>query len=232
MLNLITQSVHRLAFSRVRCVKRRGLDLDLMGDRYVEWSWIASQMPSEPGEALDFGPGGSSLGLMAAQRGFDVTAVDLEPVIWHYIHPGLRFVKGDILKLPLPGAHFDLVINCSTVEHVGLVGRYGVIHSRPDGDLEAMSRLRDLMKPDGIMLLTIPVGCDAVFMPLHRVYGSERLPKLLSGYVVENEQYWVKNDRNEWVLIDRQGALMKEPQERLYGLGCFVLRRAGDSEQC
>ena len=232
MLNLIIQSVHRLAFSRVRCVKRRGLVLDLMGDRDVEWSWIASQMPIDPGEALDFGPGGSNLGLIAAQRGFNVTAVDLGQVKWHYDHARLHFIRGDILKLPLPKGNLDLVINCSTVEHVGLAGRYGVTQSHPDGDLAAMSRLRDLMKPNGIMLLTIPVGCDAVFMPLHRVYGLERLPKLLSGYVVENEQYWVKNDRNEWVLIDRQDALMKEPQERLYGLGCFVLRRAGDSEQC
>ena len=202
--------------------------LDLAGDRDIEWSWIASQMPAGPGEALDFGPGGSYLGLIAARRGFNVTAVDLEAVKWCYIHHRLRFIQGDILKLPLPEGHFDLVLNCSTVEHVGLAGRYGVIHSRSDGDLEAMSRLRELMKPDSIMLLTIPVGRDAVFAPLHRVYGLERLPKLLNGYIVEREEYWVKNERNEWVLIDRQGALAREPQERLYGLGCFVLRRPKD----
>jgi len=55
----------------------------------------------------------------------------------------------DILKVDLPAKHFDLVINWSTVEHVGLAGRYGVTKSRPDGDLEAMARLRDLMKPGG-----------------------------------------------------------------------------------
>ena len=27
----------------------------LSGDRYIEWSWVAEQMPSGPGEALDFG---------------------------------------------------------------------------------------------------------------------------------------------------------------------------------
>ena len=200
---------------------------NLTGDREIEWSWVASQMPSGPGEALDFGVGGSYLGLIASQRGFNVTAVDLEPAYWPYTHPRLRFIEGDILKLLLSKDYFDLIINCSTVEHVGLVGRYGVKENRPDGDLEAMTRLRKLMKPGGVMLLTVPVGNDAVFSPLHRVYGFKRLPKLLESYLVEREEYWVKNDGNCWVLTDQQDALRREPVERFYGLGCFVLRRQG-----
>ena len=86
---------------------------------------------------------------MAAQRGFEVTAIDLESVQWYYAHKKLHFVQGDILKSSLPTKHYDLIINCSTVEHVGLAGRYGTTYSRPDGDLEAMARLRDLMKPGG-----------------------------------------------------------------------------------
>ncbi|MGB9591418.1 MAG: methyltransferase domain-containing protein, partial [Candidatus Kryptoniota bacterium] len=144
--------------------RKKSRVINLLGDRDIEWSWVTAQMPLGPGEALDFGPGGSYLGLIAAQRGFNVTAVDIEPVQWPYIHPQLHFVQGDILRLPLPKERFDLVINCSTVEHVGLVGRYGVTEDRPNGDLEAMARLKELMKPGGIMLLTIPVGQDAVFL--------------------------------------------------------------------
>jgi SAM-dependent methyltransferase len=199
--------------------------LGLTGDRDVEWSWIASQMPSGPGEALDFGSGGGRTGIVAVQRGFNVTAVDLEWTSWPYSHPRLRFVQGDILKLSLPEEHFDLVINCSTVEHVGLPGRYGVREHRRDGDLEAMGRLRSLMKPGAVMLLTIPVGRDAVFVSFHRVYGAKRLPALLEGYAVEGEEYWVKNSRNTWVLSDKCGALAREAGRRLYALGCFVLRR-------
>lgn len=205
---------------------------NLLGDRDVEWSWIASQMPFGPGEALDFGSGESSVALVAAQRDFNVTAVDLQPVHWLYLHPRLRFIRGDILKLPLPKEHFDLVINCSTVEHVGLVGRYGVSEDRPDGDLEAMARLRDLMKPGGVMLLTIPLGQDAVFAPLCRVYGAQRLPRLLDGYTVENEIYWVKDNQNRWVMCDQETALNFKPSagtwdplQNVYALGCFVLRR-------
>ena len=43
---------------------------NLAGDRDVEWSWVAANL-SDPGagrdRALDFGPGRSSLGLVAAR---------------------------------------------------------------------------------------------------------------------------------------------------------------------
>jgi SAM-dependent methyltransferase len=212
-------------------LEKRHPTVNLVGDRDVEWSWIASQMPVGPGEALDFGPGGSYLGLVAAHRGFDVTSVDLQPPQWPYIHTKLSFIRGDLLRLPLPKGKFDLVINCSTVEHVGLTGRYGVTESLPDGDMRAMTLLRNLMKPGGIMLLTVPVGRDAVFAPLCRVYGRERLPRLLDGYIVAKETFWIKDSENRWSPSDREAAFAFEasvgswdPLRNVYALGCFMLR--------
>jgi SAM-dependent methyltransferase len=205
---------------------------NLLGDRDIEWSWVAAHIPPGPGEALDFGNGGSPLALLAAQRGFNVTAVDLGDVEWPYVHCGLHFMRGDILKLGLPEGRFDLVINCSTVEHVGLTGRYGVTESRADGDLEAMAHLRKLMKPGGTLLLTVPIGRDAVFAPLTRVYGSERLPRLLAGYTLDDEVFWAKDQQNRWVLTDKEVALNFEalagswdPMCNVYAIGCFILRR-------
>src|SRR4051794_31800812 len=119
---------------------------DLSGDRAIEWSWVAARVPEGSGrEALDFGCGNTDLSLIAANRGFDVTAVDLDAVRWPYQHDRMTFVQGDILELSLGAERFDLVLNCSTVEHVGLAGRYGVTKEEADGDLQAMRRLRDLM---------------------------------------------------------------------------------------
>lgn len=225
-----------LASRLSRVIRPRGVAtpsraLNLLGDRDVEWSWIAAHMPHGPGEALDFGNGGSHLGLLAARRGFTVTAVDLLPVHWFYRHPSLAFMRGDVLTLPLRRGQFDLVINCSTVEHVGLVGRYDVANHLPDGDVDAMTRLHELLKASGMMLLTIPVGQDAVFPPYCRVYGAQRLPKLLSGYRVEQEDFWRKDATNCWIPCDRESALAvaaavdaPDPLACIYGLGCFVLR--------
>ena len=198
---------------------------DLSGDRDIEWSWVAARIPRGSGEAIDFGCGESPLGVVAAHAGFRVTAVDLGAVVWPYRHERLAFLQGDILELPLEDGRFDLVINCSAIEHVGIAGRYGVRDERADGDLIAMARLRALMKPAGVMLLTIPVGGDAIFAPWHRVYGPERLPRLLEGFTVESREFWVKDPENRWAPSDERTALAAPSRERLYGLGGFVLRR-------
>lgn len=208
--------------------------INLYGDRDIEWSFIAAHMPDGSGEALDFGSGGGNTSLIAARKGYRVVALDLESHTFPWRHAQTELVQGDLLKADWEPERFDLVINCSTVEHVGLVGRYGVTEDRPDGDLEAMAKLHSLMKRDAIMLLTIPVGQDAVFVPLHRVYGKQRLPRLLDSYELVFQEFWIKDDDNRWVLSDRDTALEfeaysysdQDPSYNAYGLGCFVLRKA------
>ncbi len=205
---------------------------NLIADRDIEKSWVSAYMPEGPGTALDFGSGNSSLGLMAAMKGFDVTAVDLREIEWLYVHARLRFQRGDILEMDFVDGAYDLIINCSSIEHVGLIGRYGVAKDQGDGDLEAMRKLGRLMRPGAWMLLTIPVGRDAVFAPYCRVYGEQRLPQLLQGFSVAHDEYWIKNDRNQWVETSRSVALAKEarvtsgdPMRTCYGLGCIALRK-------
>ncbi|MBN1917647.1 MAG: DUF268 domain-containing protein [Verrucomicrobia bacterium] len=203
----------------------------MRGDRDIEWSWVVGRMPLGPGKALDLGCGSTWLGLAAARRGYEVTAIDLNRAIWLYEHPDLHFVQGDLFDLPFESVGFDVTINCSTVEHIGLMGRFGSCE-RPDGDLEAMRRLWDLTKPGGVMLLTIPVGVDEVVIPVHRIYGRERLPRLLDGWEVAEEEYWVKDERNCWQSRTREDALDYQTQQNVYALGCFVLRRpAGGPEE-
>src|SRR5438876_1976195 len=124
---------------------------NLLGDRDIEHSWVAAHIPEGPGEGLDFGSGDTYLSLIAVRRGFDMLVTDRNPARWSFEHPAFRFVQADALTLGLRPASFDLVINCSTVEHLGL-GRYGDA-LEPDADLEGMRRLRELLKPSGAMLL-------------------------------------------------------------------------------
>jgi SAM-dependent methyltransferase len=198
---------------------------NLAGDREVEYSWIAANMPDGPGKALDFGCGTSWLSLLAARRGFDVTAVDLTDVKWFYEHPHLKFSRGDLTDLALSPSSIDLIINCSSIEHVGLTGRYGITRANPDGDLAVMELLKDLIKPQKDMLLTIPVGQDHVFAPMHRVYGEGRLPQLLKGWDIIKSEYWGKSRGNQWQLWNESSALTQPPSDHYYGLGVYVLRR-------
>ncbi|MEW6323944.1 MAG: DUF268 domain-containing protein [Nitrospirota bacterium] len=199
---------------------------NLQGDRDLEWSWMAARIPQGSGRALDFGCGQSSfLGLTAAHRGYRVTAVDLTPVRWSYRHRQLEFMQGDVAHLGLAPNSFDLILNCSTIEHVGLAGRYGSA-DRPDGDIEAMTALHSLLKEEGRMVMTIPVGLDAVFAPFHRVYGKERLALLLSRWSVEWKEFWIKDGTNCWVKTEESVALNQKSSAVYYGLGFFILRRS------
>jgi SAM-dependent methyltransferase len=165
------------------------------------------------------------MALLAARKGWETLALDQQAVSDPYVHSGLKFIQGDILEANLPAGHFDVVINCSTVEHVGLAGRYGATKHRLDGDLEAMVRLKDLLKPGAIMLLTVPVGRDHVYLPLHRIYGAKRLPQLLDGWNVLKKEFWTKDGSNRWVLVAEASALDLETTDYFYGLGLFVLQR-------
>jgi 2-polyprenyl-3-methyl-5-hydroxy-6-metoxy-1,4-benzoquinol methylase len=110
------------------------------GERYVEWSFLSSHLPGGSGEAIDFGCEKGYMSLLAAQKGFHVLACDLQQQHFLWKHPNVEFVLGDFLDLDLPLNHFDLIINCSSVEHVGVAGRYDITLTEMDGDLEVMVR--------------------------------------------------------------------------------------------
>lgn len=206
---------------------------DLIGDRDIEWGYIKNRVEemakiqSRGAKLLDFGCGESAqLTRLTANMGYQVTAIDMVPLIvpLDSTH-NIRFIQGDFLHQDWKIKSFDLIINCSSIEHSGLVGRYGVVEQGPDDDLEIVARMSRLIKPNGKMLLTIPVGLDKVVGSLHRVYGQTRLAKLLDGWEVQNSCFWVKDENNQWREVDEESALQREPM-LAYGLGCFVLRPA------
>ena len=201
--------------------------LDLTGDRNIEWAWVVAHLPENPDAVLDFGCEESFLGLTAAVKGGDVTGLDIQKVHLSYHIDNFKIEKGDILNMDFGKTKFDVIINCSSIEHVGLAGRY----NNPDvvdGDLMAMKRLRNLLKePEGMMILTVPVAKDAVFPPWHRVYGTKRLHLLLRGFQIIKKEFWSKRSgRNVWVRVNEEEALAVQPSKTFYSLGCFILKLA------
>jgi len=147
-------------------------------------------------------------------------------------HPRVTFQEGDFLELSLPHNAFDLIINCSSVEHVGIVGRYGISAERSDGDLQVMSKFAQVLKPTGLLLMTAPVGRDGILAPWCRVYGEGRLPQLFASFAIVRDAYWAKTSDNRWALSSRDAALdfppvfdPHDPHECAYALGCFLLRK-------
>jgi hypothetical protein len=92
------------------------------------------------------------------------------------------------LKVMTPEEHdrsfmqYDIGLSISTFEHDGL-GRYGD-RINPDGDIEAMEKMRHIVKPGGLLFLSVPVGKDTLVWNDARIYGRVRLPMLLRGWEV------------------------------------------------
>jgi len=200
---------------------RGGFDLD--GEKLMDWGWICANLPPGPRRALEIGPGKSPIIPAMLSLGYEVTAVDTsaDPAS---ITEGFHFVRGDFSGFPCDG-RFEVIVVCSVVEHVGLAGRYGC-QADVDGDLKAMRRIKNLLEPTGQVLLTIPVGLDVVHKPWHRVYGRERLPKLLDGFKVARSRFLQKAPEGPWFSTTQERALDTPVDIRRYALGEMVLQPA------
>ncbi len=195
----------------------------LGGDRALEESWIIAHLPADPCRILDVGCAGSPLPAICARLGHQVVGVDINPM--SYGVPGFVFRQGDFNHMDWGGERFGVIIFCSSVEHFGLEGRFDA-KAAADADLEAMTRATTLLESDGTVLLTIPVGVDTVTSPWHRIYGPERLPRLLDGYTIVEEEFWWKPGLEVWTPATKAQALSFHGNQAIYALGLFVLASA------
>ena len=196
-----------------------------LGSRAVQYSFVAANIPEGPGKALDFGCGVSWMGLLAARKGYTTLALDQREIEPFYRHSNLSYARQDVLQESVWSEEsYDLILNISVVEHAGLV-RYGNSKIDRDADLKIMQYLQEILSQDGIMLLTVPVGKDALFPGNYKTYGPSRLPMLLEDWEVELEEYWAKRDWTHWEAVTQDQAFRVVPTDQFYGLGLFVLRK-------
>src|SRR5207247_9505211 len=98
-------------------------------------------------------------------------------------------------------AQFDAVVCLSTIEHIGR-GAYGEALAADDAaDRAALGRIRELTKPGGLLVLTVPFG-PASTDAFERTYDSAALDALLQGWVVEERVVAHRADSATWVLAD------------------------------
>ena len=106
-----------------------------------------------------------------------------------YEHPQLDQVNASFWnQLDDANLGYDVVVSASALDHDGL-GRYGDPIA-PDGDLLTMRLLLRALAPGAKVILSVPVGPDRVIWNLMRIYGNDRLARLIDGYdIVERIGY-------------------------------------------
>jgi SAM-dependent methyltransferase len=112
---------------------------------------------------------------------FGGTPTTIEYNLPHYKQPWIEEISvQDYWKNP---KQFDVALSISSFEHDGL-GRYGD-PLNPSGDLRAMSDMKKILRPGGILILAVPIGVDKVVWNAHRIYGNIRFPMLTAGWHLE-----------------------------------------------
>lgn len=118
-----------------------------------------------------------------------VTTLEYNPLT--YDHPQITTISSERMTefFQTSQFQFDFIFSLSSFDHDGL-GRYGDPLA-PNGDLQSMSRIKSLLKPDtGKLFLTVPIGPDVIVWNLHRRYGRIRLPLLLEGWEIVDRIGW------------------------------------------
>lgn len=206
--------------NRLRGMPPAGFDVE--GEKVLDWGWCLAHLPQTPKQRiLDVGCVQAPITPAVVALGHEVIGVDTDRL--NYSLPNLTFIQADFMEADLGDVQFDAIVLCSVVEHIGLTGRYGQ-RDIPDGDLHAMRKVASLLKPEGRLILTIPVGRDLVFRPWHRIYGAERLPRLLQGFTIVREQYLRKPPKDIWHKTTKAEALQVDRAGISYALGQFVLK--------
>ena len=127
-----------------------------------------------------------------------MTAIDPRPN--PLSHERLRVVAARIEEWEDEGA-FDAVLCLSTIEHIGTAA-YDQEPTERRVDLDAMKKIHQLTRPDGMLVLTTAVGQASVGEG-GRVYDREWLDELLDGWEVVDMTLVRRQDATKWVTIDK-----------------------------
>jgi len=202
----------------------------LAGDRCIEYAFVIKNLlnldRSKYKAVLDIGCSGSPLTTVIKELGFSIDGLDLLPS--PLIYENVAYIRGDILSTENLRSSYDIVVLCSTIEHIGLGRRY----SSKDverGDIKTLERVKDILAPNGLLILTIPYGEQRAIRRLHRVYNKngELLKYASDNFEVEVEEFYKNNLDNIWVKCEEYEARRVVPSEDNYALGLFVFRRKG-----
>ena len=145
-------------------------------ERVLEYSFAIGKLSRmEPGNLLDVGCVArmNLVPAVACELGWKVWGIDIRN--YNFSHPNFTFTKGNILDNLFPLKFFDAITAISTIEHIGIKGRYGLSENIVMGDMSTFNEIRDILKKEGKLIATVPFGNTYKISTLGRTYDEEHL---------------------------------------------------------
>jgi hypothetical protein len=176
-----------------------------VNERIVEQPFVHGALAGLPvgSRIVDVGGGESLVGLGLASLGHQVTVI--EPAGYPYEHPNLTVVEQTLDEYE-PDGPVEAVILLSAIEHFGIGAYANNGELDADADLAAMKVVRDLLAPDGVVVLTTPFGPGAV-NELERTYDLDRLRSLFDGFSVEHAIVASRQGATTWTVTATAASL-------------------------
>ena len=155
-------------------------------DRFIEYPWMLENITLKEGRLLDIG---STIGdnlYHSLPKTMQIHCLNLNDT--SYKNKEIAFKQGDIRKTEYPDNYFDYITCISTLEHIGVEGRYNSDND-PDGDTKAMKEIKRILKPEGTMLITVPYGIKDV-LPINKLYNKSRINRLFNDVEIINQKFY------------------------------------------
>ncbi len=192
-------------------------------DRALEYPWALKNIELKKGKLLDVGSTVSKMFKDNLSAEVEVFAINSDKEQRFEKNSGIKSVFGDIRKTDFKTNMFDVITCISTLEHIGVGGRYGIV-DEPNGDTQAMKEMFRILKPNGTLLVTVPYGLRDV-LPINKLYNKRRIEKLTQGYEVESETYMKYDEKyNIWKEVEEVVAgKVNWQKERWYALALIKL---------
>lgn len=179
--------------------------------RMQEYSYIIRKLISLPkGRVLDVGCTARSnyVPAILTSLGWEVWGIDFRE--FKYKHSNFHLVLEDIRHTSFSDNYFDAVYAVSTIEHIGLSGRYGLSEEDTVGDRKAVQEIFRITHNNGTFLCTVPWGKAKVIKPLQRVYDKTGLSGLFVNFQKAEALYYTQGIDGYWVSLPEEKAINVE----------------------
>jgi SAM-dependent methyltransferase len=179
--------------------------------RAVEIPWVLSRLGEREGVVLD---AGSALNHefvllsppMASKRVIITTLAPEADAFWRL---GVSYVYGDLRHLDFRDELFDSIVCISTIEHVGMdnslyAGKAETARRSDSRDfLQAVSELKRVLKPGGILYVSFPFGRYENHGWFQQ-FDAQLVDTLVAGFAPSQAQETIfRYEPEGWSLSDR-----------------------------
>ncbi|BAM86870.1 hypothetical protein S58_08590 [Bradyrhizobium oligotrophicum S58] len=207
----VTAAINDPAYDPYKLPDGFGWRLD---ERIVEYPWFMARLPAGKGRLLDAGSTLNHAHVLGHPklREKTCTVSTLAPEQWSAWQWGVSYVYEDLRESCFRDAYFDWIACISTIEHVGLDNTMLYTsdgtknETDTDGYVSCLMELRRMLKPGGVLFLSMPFGRRANH-GWFQIFDAEMVDRLVERFAPQSGIETIYRYKAEgWTVGDRESA--------------------------